>query len=94
MITYETIMRFFNLQSIAIGILQMISIKFPVHVIANSKVWLRTVSILKPSEFLAKAAMKNIIFSAIIKINQNPIIKIIREKQNKPDFDENFSKAA
>ncbi|MFH1761579.1 MAG: hypothetical protein ABIA63_10815 [bacterium] len=93
-VTYEAIHKFFNLQSITIGILQMISLKFPVPVITHSKIWMRTFSESKPSEFLVKAAVKNIILMYSIKMSQNPIIQIIRERQKEPDFDDKFNKAA
>lgn len=92
--TYEAIHRFFNLQCITIGILQMISLKFPESVVAQSNMWMRTQSKKKPSEFRCKEAMKNVINQHSIKLSQNQMIQLIREKQKEPDFDENLQKAA
>ena len=93
-LTYECIHRFFNLQSIVIGIMQLTSIKFKTTVISKSRIWLRTPSKGKPSEFLAVTAMRNEINEHSIKLSENQGIDIIREKRKRPKIRRFFKKAA
>jgi len=92
--TFEAIHRFFNLQSIVIGLMQMLSVKFPETVVSESHLWLRTPSNNEPSEMLAKTAMKNIISRYSIKLSKMHMIQIIRAKQNYGESDENWREAA
>ncbi len=92
--TFNAIHRFFNLQSITIGLMQLIAIKYPSSVVAKSKIWMRTISKEKPSEFLAKTSMRNEIIQHSIKFSQNQVIQIIREKQKEPKKRKLLKKAA
>jgi len=92
--TFEAIHKFFNLQSITIGLMQLIAIKYPLSVMAKSKIWMRTISKEKPSEFLAKTAVHNEIIQHSIKFSQNQVIQIIREKQKEPKKRKFLKKAA
>ncbi len=92
--TFEAIHRFFNLQCITIGLLQLIAIKYSSSVVAKSKIWMRTISKDKPSEFLAKTAMRNEIIQHSIKFSQNQVIQIMREKQKETKKRNKLKKAA
>ncbi len=84
--TYEkiiTIEKFVNLHVIALGLIQIISIKFKNQIWNNSKCWLRTFSSTFPSIFMTKIALTNIFKNFFHIIENNPIIDLIICKQAK-----------
>ena len=82
--TLAAIEKFINIQLIIIGLLQIISIKFPFQTFKNARSWTRTVSNIAPSEFITRKAISNIIKENLSDFHKDAITNIIKEKACKP----------
>jgi len=81
--TLATIEKFVLIQIIAVGTLQLLSIKFPKEIFEKSDCWMRTFSGFIPSLFITRIALMNIIFSNLISFVKNPIMQLIIAKQKR-----------
>jgi len=59
--TLAAIEKFVNIQLLVQGMLQLIATEYPGRVKAKARCWLRTVSSKTPSEFVTRAALRNIV---------------------------------
>lgn len=82
--TLMAIEKFINIQLIIIGLLQIISIKFPIQTFKNARSWTRTISNIAPSEFITRKAISNIIKGNLNDFHKDTITEIIKEKACKP----------
>ena len=82
--TFEAIEKFVNLQFLVLGLLQLVAAKFPLHVWAKSKCWLRAYTSETPSEFVTRTALTNIIRCNLFGFGKDWITHLIRQKQYKP----------
>ena len=82
--TLEAMEKFVNLSLFVLGVLQIISKKFPDEVNTKAKSWLRTKSKGAPSEFITKLAIANMIKSNLIVFAKDWITDLITQKQEKP----------
>jgi hypothetical protein len=80
--TLSAIEKFVNLHLIVVGFLQYLAVTFPQEIKQKSLCWLRTESSKTPSEFVAKLAVTNLIWENIRRLPKNPIIALIRSRQD------------
>jgi hypothetical protein len=78
-----TIEKFVNLHVIALGLIQLISIKFKNLIWSTSNCWLRTFTSTIPSIFITKIAITNIVKNHLNVFAKKPIIALIISKQSK-----------
>ncbi len=76
--TLLAIEKFVNLQLFVLGVLQLISIKFPEEVVKASRCWLRTRTSKTPSEFETRIALGNVIRNNLSGFGKNWIIRLIK----------------
>ncbi|MFB3789451.1 MAG: hypothetical protein ACE15F_24090 [bacterium] len=79
--TFLAMEKFVNVQLLVLGFLQLLAARFPVHVWAKSKCWLRTYTSETPSEFVTRTALVNIIRSNLCGFGNHWITQLITEKQ-------------
>jgi hypothetical protein len=82
--TLRAIEKFVILQIICIGIIRLLSMKFPELICKEADCWLRTPCGEIPSLFVVRLAMINLIKTKLFIIAKNPIMRIITLKQRKP----------
>ncbi|MCP4570136.1 MAG: hypothetical protein GY841_21360 [FCB group bacterium] len=80
--TFDAIEKFVNVQFLVLGLLQLVAAKFPLHVWAKSKCWLRTYTSDTPSEFVTRTAFINIIRCNLLGFGKDWITHLIQQKQN------------
>jgi len=82
--TLAAIEKFVNVQLLVLGTLQMIAKAYPAQVKAKAACWLRTVSANTPSEFVTRIALSKLINSKLYGFGKDWIMRLIRDKQNRP----------
>lgn len=80
--TFLAMEKFVNVQLLVLGFLQLLAARFPLHIWAKSKCWLRTYTSETPSEFVTRTAFTNIIRSNLFSFGNDWITQLILAKQN------------
>jgi hypothetical protein len=90
----RSIEMFVNMSAIALGILQILALRFPQEIWAKNIRWLRTYSSPVPSEYIVKAVLTQTIFMNLRKVNAHAIYALIRARQSDPEEIQRFDQAA
>lgn len=85
---------FVNLSAIAMGLLQILALRFPQEIWAKNIRWLRTYSSPVPSEYIVKGVLTQTILTNLRKVNVHGIYAFIRARQSDPDETQRLDEAA
>lgn len=80
--TLAAIQKFVALHLIVLGTLQLMAATFGDAVREHAQCWLRTPSGAMPSDFISRTALANVLHEYLRTVAKNPVIAIIRRKQN------------
>jgi len=80
--TFTAIEKFVNVQLLVLGFLQVLAVRFPLHIWSQSRCWLRTYSSDTPSPFVTRTALANVIRGNLHAFRKNRITQLILDKQD------------
>jgi hypothetical protein len=81
--TFDAIHKFFAIQLLVLGALQLLSRRFALHIHSKARCWLRTPTGETPSEFVTRTALSNLFRMNLLRIAKDLITQIILAKQGK-----------
>ena len=90
--TFDAIEKFVNLQLLTVGLLQLLSRKFPLQIWSQARCWLRTVTSEIPSEFVTRTALAAVLRANLFTFGKNWITQIIIHKQDPTEHTRLFQK--
>ena len=92
--TLVAIHKFLAVHLVVVGTLQLLARRFASEIHSKAHCWLRTPCGDIPSEFVARAALANIIRSNLTRFRDDWMTSLIHSKQNNPENTKNFNQAA